>query len=194
MMTVDWQAAMARLIHFNGDFIMSGKHISALLSITCIVAYVGFAPAFALAQTSPAEPAPGPGVAMSPVQPLAMARPDQMLGADLRGARVYGANNENVGDIRDILLERDGRVAAFIVGVGGFLGMGEKSVALPFNAFEFVSAGSVASATSGAARDPATTGSTPSRSSAGTMKPERIILRNMTKGDLESAPAFGLRM
>jgi len=188
---------------------MSGKHISALLRTTCILACVGFAPAFALAQTSPTDPAqspaqvpaqvpglaaPAPGATAGPVRPLAMAKPDQMLGADLRGARVYGANNENVGDIRDILLERDGRVAAFIVGVGGFLGIGEKSVALPFNAFEFAPAGSVASATSGAARDPATTGSTPSRSSAGSMKPERIILRNMTKSDLEAAPTFGLPM
>lgn len=127
-----------------------------------------------------------------------MAKPDQMMGADLRGARVYGANNENVGDIRDILLERDGRVAALIVGVGGFLGIGEKSVALPFDAFEFMAAGS-ATASSGAARDPATTGSTPAtrdsaapaRSSMGTMKPERIVLRNMTKADLEAAPTFG---
>lgn len=140
--------------------------------------------------------------AVDPKKPLAMAKPDQMLGADLRGARVYGANNENVGDIRDILLERDGKVAALIVGVGGFLGIGEKSVALPFQAFEFATAGS-ATATSGAARDPATTGSTPagrdgaaapSRSSMGTMKPERIILRNMTKADLEAAPSFGQQM
>lgn len=130
-----------------------------------------------------------------------MAKADQMMGADLRGARVYGANNENVGDIRDILLERDGRVAALIVGVGGFLGIGEKSVALPFNAFEFTTAGA-ATATSGAPRDPVTTGSTPARegaasgarSSVGTMKPERIILRNMTKADLEAAPAFGKQM
>jgi hypothetical protein len=192
---------MARQNHFNGDFLMSGKPVSALLRATCILACVSFVPAFALAQTSPTDPAqspglaaPAPGATAGPVRPLAMAKPDQMLGADLRGARVYGANNENVGDIRDILLERDGRVAAFIVGVGGFLGIGEKSVALPFNAFEFAPAGSVASATSGAARDPATTGSTPSRSSAGSMKPERIILRNMTKVDLEAAPAFGLPM
>lgn len=143
-----------------------------------------------------------PGAAPGPVRPLAMATPDQMMGADLRGARVYGANNESVGDVRDILLERDGRVAALIVGVGGFLGIGEKSVALPFNAFEFASAGA-ATADSGAPRDPATTGSTPpardgaasgARTSVGSMKPERIILRNMTKADLEAAPTFGKQM
>jgi hypothetical protein len=45
---------------------------------------------------------------------------------------VKNAANESVGDINDILIGSDGRVAAVIVGVGGFLGMGEKDVALPF--------------------------------------------------------------
>jgi sporulation protein YlmC with PRC-barrel domain len=113
-----------------------------------------------------------------------MAGAGQMMASDLRGSNVYGANNEVVGDIKDILLERDGRVAAIIVGVGGFLGIGEKSVAIPFQAFEY----------NGAPRDPATTGSVPTsapRTSMGTVKPERIVLRNMTRADLEAAPAFG---
>ena len=42
--------------------------------------------------------------------------------------------NSKIGEIRDVLVGRDGKVTAFIVSVGGFLGAGEKDVAVPFNA------------------------------------------------------------
>jgi sporulation protein YlmC with PRC-barrel domain len=47
---------------------------------------------------------------------------------------VYDPSDSKIGEIRDVLLGRDGKVAAFIVSVGGFLGAGEKDVAVPFNA------------------------------------------------------------
>ena len=47
---------------------------------------------------------------------------------------VYDPSNNKIGEIDDVLLSPDGKVNALIVGVGGFLGMGEKHVALPFNA------------------------------------------------------------
>ncbi len=53
---------------------------------------------------------------------------NQMMASDIRGTRVYGANNENVGDINDILLAQDGQIVALVVGVGGFLGIGQKDV------------------------------------------------------------------
>jgi sporulation protein YlmC with PRC-barrel domain len=46
---------------------------------------------------------------------------------------VYDAHDSKIGDIRDVLLEKSGQVAAVILGVGGFLGIGEKDVAVPFN-------------------------------------------------------------
>ncbi len=64
-----------------------------------------------------------------------------MMASDIRGTRVYGANNENVGDINDILLAQDGQIVALVVGVGGFLGIGQKDVAIPYGAFEFVTEG-----------------------------------------------------
>jgi hypothetical protein len=215
---------------------------------------------------------------------LAAPGPNQMLASDIRGTRVYGANNENVGDINDILLAQDGDIVALVVGVGGFLGIGQKDVAIPYAAFDFVtdgqrvagrttttatstkpnpdparapsssvtrtgpdagtrsgpastasgqstdaasspnrqsgSPGDIPSASgisgttnapatadnprgSGAApnaTDPATTGATSTRTtttsttstqqSAGLLKPERIVLRGMTKADLEAAPEF----
>ena len=47
---------------------------------------------------------------------------------------VYDPSEANIGEIRDVLVGNDGRISAFIVSVGGFLGMGEKHVAVPFNA------------------------------------------------------------
>ena len=47
---------------------------------------------------------------------------------------VYDPSNNKIGEIEDVLLSPDGKVSALIVGVGGFLGMGEKDVAVPFSA------------------------------------------------------------
>jgi sporulation protein YlmC with PRC-barrel domain len=54
----------------------------------------------------------------------------------LVGADVYGADNAKIGDINDVLIGSDGNVRAVVVGVGGFLGVGEKNVAIPFNALD----------------------------------------------------------
>jgi PRC-barrel domain len=50
--------------------------------------------------------------------------------ADLVGKRVYGPNDEDVGEISAVSLDADGKVAGAVVDVGGFLGMGEKEVVL----------------------------------------------------------------
>ena len=47
---------------------------------------------------------------------------------------VYDPANSKIGEIMDVLLAADGKVNALIIGVGGFLGMGEKDVAVPFSA------------------------------------------------------------
>jgi hypothetical protein len=60
---------------------------------------------------------------------------------ELLDAAVVNAANESVGDINDVLIDRDGKVAAVIVGVGGFLGMGEKDVALPYDQLTFAKDG-----------------------------------------------------
>jgi sporulation protein YlmC with PRC-barrel domain len=49
---------------------------------------------------------------------------------------VYDPNDSKIGDIRDVLVDREGKVTTLIVGVGGFLGMGEKDFAVPFNAVQ----------------------------------------------------------
>jgi sporulation protein YlmC with PRC-barrel domain len=147
--------------------------------------------------------------ATASLQPLATPQAGQMLGSDLRGTRVYGANQENIGDISDILLDREGRVVAVIVGVGGFLGIGQKDVAVPYQALEIVahdragvtgtaSRGGPANGMNPSVTEPTTTGAvgTPGTGSTamgapqGTVNPDRIVLKGMTKADLENAPSF----
>jgi sporulation protein YlmC with PRC-barrel domain len=50
----------------------------------------------------------------------------------LVGASVINTKNESIGDINDLVIGSDGRVDQVIVGVGGFLGLGERNVALKF--------------------------------------------------------------
>jgi sporulation protein YlmC with PRC-barrel domain len=49
---------------------------------------------------------------------------------------VYDNQNNKIGDVNDILLDKDGRVSTVIIGVGGLLGVGEKNVAIPFSALK----------------------------------------------------------
>lgn len=55
---------------------------------------------------------------------------DQLLASKVKGADVLGADNQKIGDISDILLSKDGKIEAYVLSVGGFLGVGAKEVAL----------------------------------------------------------------
>lgn len=61
----------------------------------------------------------------------------QLSAADLLGKSVKTSAGENVGDINDLRIDSNGKIVAVIVGVGGFLGLGEKNVALPFDQLAF---------------------------------------------------------
>ncbi len=56
--------------------------------------------------------------------------------SDAIGQAVYNKANEKVGDIEDVLIDGDGRVLAAVIGVGGFLGMGEHKVAVTYRSFQ----------------------------------------------------------
>jgi sporulation protein YlmC with PRC-barrel domain len=53
------------------------------------------------------------------------------------GQAVHNAAGETVGDVNDLVFDRKGRINSVILGVGGFLSMGEKSVGVPFSALTF---------------------------------------------------------
>ena len=57
-------------------------------------------------------------------------QPDQIRASQMIGSSVYDVQNRDIGKVQDVVLDRDGRVAAVIVDVGSFLGMGGKEVAV----------------------------------------------------------------
>ncbi len=203
---------------------MLDRHLALTLLGSALIA------APALAQTTPApapaDPAQPPaGTQAAPMnvgQGGAMAflevRPqDQFRASKLIGTRVTGANNESIGEINDVLMDQNGRAHAVIIGVGGFLGIGEKDVAIPMTALQFnVGMAQRGARTTGAVTTPAApattsapvpannnpnlsanappAGTTPPTTSTTTADmddglPDRIVL-SMTKEQLTQAPTF----
>jgi sporulation protein YlmC with PRC-barrel domain len=87
---------------------------------------------------------------------------DEWRSSKLIGLTVYNKANEKIGDVNDLILGPDGKVASAVIGVGGFLGMGEKLVAVPFSDLQL------------------------NRDADGTMR----VTTNSTKEALENAPDF----
>lgn len=65
--------------------------------------------------------------------------PDQWLASSFKGTDVVGPDQKKIGDVSDVLFDKDGAIQAYVVGVGGFLGIGSKDVALAPSSFEVVS-------------------------------------------------------
>jgi sporulation protein YlmC with PRC-barrel domain len=103
---------------------MLTKSLSAALLGATLLA----APAMAQ-QNSPA----GPDTAKW----LTQESPGQWRTSKLDGLDVYNNNDEKIGDIKELLVDNSGKIQAVVIGVGGFLGMGEHDVALPFDQIKF---------------------------------------------------------
>lgn len=127
-------------------------------------------PAPAQTQTAPNTPATAPSAtAAATTQQSA----NQWRGSQLIGLDVYNSADENIGDINDVILGKDGRIELVVVGVGGWLGMGEHSVALPWEQVRFVDTprkGDSANAEQGE-------------------KPDHAMV-NMSKEQLKALPSF----
>jgi hypothetical protein len=91
---------------------------------------------------SPTQSSPSPSASSSNAQAsgkfVTEQKPDQMLATKFKGTDVIGANNEKIGDVSDILFDKDAKVLAYVIGVGGFLGIGQKDVALAPTAFQLM--------------------------------------------------------
>lgn len=61
---------------------------------------------------------------------------DQIAASNYMGQSVYNAGDESIGEISDLIFKKDGGVEAAVIGVGGFLGIGQKQVAVPFDRIE----------------------------------------------------------
>jgi hypothetical protein len=65
-------------------------------------------------------------------------KPDQWLASKFRGTDVLGTDNQKIGAVNDILFDKTGKIEAFVVSVGGVLGIGAKEVALAPASFDVV--------------------------------------------------------
>jgi sporulation protein YlmC with PRC-barrel domain len=120
------------------------------------------------------------------------------------GLNVYNEQNENVGSINDLLMDKSGSVKAAVISVGGFLGMGSRYVALPYDKIKFSNepiayTGVSGASNTGGAKPPmsstTTTGSAANPpAGAATAKanpwyPDHALV-NATKDELKNMPEF----
>jgi sporulation protein YlmC with PRC-barrel domain len=103
------------------------------VSAVALLLALGLTPA--LAQTTAPSPPQTPKATEAPKAPvtgqIVTQEDNTILAKDLIGATVYAPDKTKIGSISDLILSKDGKsVQGFVVGVGGFLGIGEKSVAM----------------------------------------------------------------
>ena len=103
------------------------------VSAVALLLALGLTPA--LAQTTAPSPPQAPKATEAPKAPvtgqIVTQEDNTILAKDLIGATVYAPDKTKIGSISDLILSKDGKsVQGFVVGVGGFLGIGEKSVAM----------------------------------------------------------------
>ncbi|WP_424631314.1 PRC-barrel domain-containing protein [Bradyrhizobium sp. SYSU BS000235] len=130
--------------------------------LVCVIA----SPA-AIAQT----PANTPSAAAAPITAAGKWRASKVIGVN-----VYNEQNEKIGSINEVIIDSAGRVDGAVIGVGGFLGMGEHNIIVAMDKLKFSNeAGKT------------TTGSTSSGSKQ--WYPDRAVL-NANKDQLKALPEF----
>jgi sporulation protein YlmC with PRC-barrel domain len=114
------------------------------------------------------------------------------------GVNVYNESNEKIGDIQEIIIDKSAKVDNVVLGVGGFLGMGEHYVAVPMEKLKWVDEPVRTSSTTTAPADKSTVGATtgeanranrPARAADEKWYPDHAIL-NATKDQLKAMPQF----
>ncbi len=94
----------------------------------------------AMAQTTSPSASPGASAQSAATGTVSQQKPDQWLASKFRGTDVVGVDNQKIGDVTDILFDKNGKIEAYIVSVGGFLGIGSKDVALAPSSFRVMAA------------------------------------------------------
>ncbi len=177
-----------------------------MLKRNLAISTIGFSmlAATAIAQTSaPTPSAPSATTAPSTAAPVAakdssqnLAMPGKWRASKLMGVDIYGPDQKKIGDVTEVVFDKTGMIETVTVGVGGFLGIGAKDVAIPFGQITWSDQPMAA-----AAPGPAPAGGTASTSTTATpaapaamapkapnMYPDHGMV-TMTKEQLTSAPA-----
>ena len=139
---------------------------SAMAQSTTTPADTTTAPAMTAPATAPAVTAPStsPTANLSGKANFVTSQTsDQHLASKLKGTDVIGADDKKIGDVSDLLFDKENKILAYIVGVGGFLGIGSKDVAVAPASFQPV---------------------------PGKDATDMKLRLSMTKDELKAAPAF----
>ena len=106
------------------------KSIAAGLAGTALLATVAFAQNPSATTDKPA--------ANSATTTTTTSASGDWRASKMAGLKVYNDANENIGSINDLLMDKSGSIKIAVIGVGGFLGMGEHLVAIPYDKLKFV--------------------------------------------------------
>lgn len=159
---------------------MLSKHLAAAAFATALIA----TPAFAQAPKS-SDNAPAAQSASSL---------NLWQGSKFIGLNVYNNENDKIGDIKELMLNKDGKVDLVVIGVGGFLGVGERDVAIKWSDMKWVNepVRSSSSTSSGSASRPSSTtgANTTSSSSSGPRTYPDHAVYNASKDQLKAMPQF----
>src|SRR5215468_3488668 len=136
----------------------------------------------AFAQADPKQSAAKPKAAPADTAKFIQSQSsDQFVFSKFKGTDVIGPDNAHIGNVSDMLFDKNGKILGLVVGVGGFLGIGEKSVAIDMSAFQPVPADTGSS--TGAGGNTAMV----SRNDDPTMVKLKV---SWTKDQLKNAPDF----
>ena len=168
---------------------MIRKYVTAGLMGTALLATAAFAQT-PTATTDRANMAPAAASDSSSFQ-------GNWRASKLVGLSVYNDKNESLGSINDLLTDKSGNIKAVVIGVGGFLGVGEHLVAVPLDKIKFVNepvvyAGAGAPASGAGTRPATTTGAAntaPVASKPNPWYPDHAVF-SATKDELKAMPEF----
>ena len=119
---------------------------------------------------------------------------DEWRASKVIGINVYNDANEKIGDINELLLDRSGKVVNVIIGVGGFLGVGEHNVAIAYDKIKWVDHPVTSAATTSTTKTTTTktttgTATTTPASSTNNWYPDHAVV-NATKEQLKAMAQF----
>jgi sporulation protein YlmC with PRC-barrel domain len=119
---------------------------------------------------------------------------DEWRASKVIGINVYNDANEKIGDINELLLDRSGKIANVIIGVGGFLGVGEHNVAIAYDKIKWVDHPVTSAATTSTTKTTTTktttgTATTTPASSTNNWYPDHAVV-NATKEQLKAMAQF----
>ncbi|MGF6426352.1 MULTISPECIES: PRC-barrel domain-containing protein [Bradyrhizobium] len=157
----------------------------------------GLAGTALLATLAVAQTPTDKGDKMSPAASTSVTSPDSFKGnwraSKVVGLSVYNDANESVGSINDLLMEKGGAIKAVVIGVGGFLGVGEHLVAVPIDKVKFVSEpiAYTGASNTGSTSKTTTTGAAPAAATAkpNPWYPDHAVF-NASKDELKAMPEF----